>query len=200
MEVKLESLIEKIKEDGILEAKKASDEIIEQAKKQAQEIIDKAKSQAQTTVKTAEDKAAKLKSNTQANLKQAHRDLMLAVKEQITGLFDKVFKSQLDETLTPEFLKELLVKIVENFKPDEELEIVVSQKDKAKLEKLAISQLKKKVKTAIEVKVSPHISKGFRIGAKGKDVHYDFTDESISQALKSFLSPAVSAMLGADNG
>lgn len=200
MEIKLDSLIEKIKEDGILEAKKVSEEITEEAKAKAQAIIDKAELKAGEIIKAAEKEAEKLKSNVKAGLKQASRDLTLAVKEQIEVLFNKALKNKLTQELTPAFLKDLLVKIIGKWSPGESFEVVVSEEDKKKLKELVVSEVKKKIKGTIEIKVNSNINKGLRVGLKGKDIYYDFTDESILEALKSFLNPAISAMLDTKDG
>ena len=95
MDIKLESLIERIKQDGIEEAKKTSEEIIESAKKEALKIINKAEQEAEKIVNSAKEETEKLKDNASAVVKQAGRDLMLAVKEQLGQLFDKIVKSSL---------------------------------------------------------------------------------------------------------
>lgn len=202
MDVKLESLIEKIKKDGIEEAKKASQEIIQQAKKEASEIIKEAEKEAAKIREEAQEVAQKLKSNTESSLRQAARDLSLSLKEELKKLFDRLLKGKIGETLTPNFMKELILKMVDKWLAKEEvsLEVLVSKEDKEKLEELLFGELKKEAKNRIEIKVSKAIDRGFRIGIKGDAVHYDFTDESILESLKEFLNPTISAILDANNG
>lgn len=201
MEVKLESLIEKIKKDGVQQAKKMAQEIIDEARKQAVDIIKEANSQAQKTKEASQEEAEHFRKNTENSLKKASRDLILALREEITGLFDKVLKRKISEQLKPEFIKELIMKIVDNFptKKDKPFEVLISDKETEKLKNFLIASLKES-KRDIEIKTSNTIEQGFRIGIKGDNVYYDFTDEAIAQALEEFLNPTISEMLKIHNG
>ncbi len=201
MDVKLESLIEKIKKDGIAEAKKAAAAIIKEAKDKASQIIEEAGKEAAQTKNQAESRAKKLKSNTEDSLKQAARDLSLSLKEEIKRLLEKILKHKIAEGLSADFVKELILKIAGKWSTQAEpLEILVSKEDQQKVEGLVLSELRSQARKKIEVKVSKNIEKGFRIGLKGESLYYDFTDESILESLKEFLNPAVNAILDLNNG
>ena len=58
-----------------------------------------------------------------------------------------------------------------------------------------IKDEKKQAKEKLEIKAAPGIDKGFQISIKGEDLRYDFTDQSILEALKGFLSPSINAVL-----
>ncbi|MBU0878039.1 MAG: hypothetical protein KKD55_00325 [Candidatus Omnitrophica bacterium] len=203
MEVKLESLIEKIKKEGVEEAMRAVQEIAKEAQDKAQEIINEAQAQAGKIIDEAKKEADKLEYNSELAIKQAGRDLILRLREEISRLFSNVLKRSLTHTLTPQFLGELVVKIIDQWLPQREaqtIEIIVNDKDKQKLEELILSQLKKEAGDRLEIKINNNIDCGFRIGIKGEDVYYDFTDESILESLKEFLNPTVSALLDSING
>lgn len=197
MDVKLESLIAKIKKDGIEEANKASEGIIQDAREKADLIKEEAQKEASKIIDNAEKEAQKIKANTESSLKQAARDLSLTLKNEIAALFDKALKRKISAQLDPEFLKELIVKLIDKFLPQKGvvLETLVAQKDKHKLEELLLDALKDKAKDKIEIKASKTIECGFRIGIKDENLYYDFTDESVLESLKEFLNPAISAMI-----
>ncbi len=201
MDIKLESLIAKIKKDGIEEAKKTSAEIIEKAKGEAEAIIKQAQAQAQNAKAKAEASALKSESNAKASLKQAARDLILALKGELTTLFERILKDNAGQALSPDFMKELIAKIVDKWSAKEGAvkEVLVNKADKEKLEKLLLESLKKEAKKTIEIKTSKDIDKGFRIGIKGENFYYDFTDQSILEALKQFLNPALRTILDTNN-
>ncbi len=196
MDVKLESLIEKIKKDGIEEAKAAKDGIIQKADQEAKDIIKTANVQADKIVKEAKNQALRLKNNTESALKQAARDLMLTLKEEIKSLLGKILKRGISEALSPDFIKQLIIKIVEGWhlKRELDLEVLVNKADREKLEDLLISGLKKDAKEKIEIKIG-NVGRGFHIGEKKEGFYYDLTDEGISELLKEFLNPAISKLL-----
>lgn len=202
MEVKLDSLIEKIKKDGVEEAKKASDDIIQKANKEAEKIINEAKLKAEKFLNDSKDEFEKLKNNTQSSLKQASRDLLLVLREQIMGIFDRVLKAQVSKSLTPDLIKQLIVKVVDNWvvQKNDVVEVLVNEDDKKKLEDLMLSLLKQEAGNMIEINIGKNVDKGFRIGIKGQDVYYDLTDESILEAIKEFINPSIAAMLDNNNG
>lgn len=202
MEVKLESLIEKIKKDGIEEAEKSSEVIIQKAHEKASLIKEEANLEAKKITEKAKQDAQRLKNNTESSLRQAARDLVLALRGEISGLFDKILKKRISSSLDPDFIKELIIKVINTWSPKKgaTVEISVNQGDKEKLETLILLGLKDQAKETIEVKVNKTLDKGFRIGLKGENIYYDFTDESILEALKEFLNPAIVAMIEANNG
>ena len=200
METSLEGLIEKIKKDGVLEAKKSSEEIISSANKKAKEIISLAKKEAERINAQAESEAEKVKTNTQAVLNQAVRDALLLVKERITAELDKILKGEVTKTLTPEFTAGLISRIAENWAPDkEQLEVLVSEEERESLKNLILGKLKDKAKDNLVIKAGRDISRGFRIGVKGDEVYYDFSGEAIAEILKELVNPLVKKILdGAD--
>jgi len=202
MEVKLERLIEKIKEEGVTEGRKISQELIEKSKQEAKEIVNQAKQEAERIVNQAKQEATQLKKNAEMTIRQVSRDVVLALKEQLIHLCDNIFKQEVSKILTPDFLKELIIKIVTNWWERENvpLEILVSKEDKQKLEELLFVQLKQKAKNEIIVRINENVRKGFRIGVQGEDVYYDFSDESIWEALKSLLSPTLLRILEEKSG
>lgn len=200
MDIKLDNLIEKIKQDGINEAKKLSDEIINKAKVKASSIVEEAGKKAKEIVDNANKEAQDYGINAENALKQAQRDLILVLKEKITALFDKTFKREVSQSLSPEFLKELILKVVEHFSSVKEIEVLSSSADSDRLRDLISSALKKELKNSVVIKTDDRVSKGFRIGVKGENVYYDFTDDAILEALKQFLTPDLEQTLSKDNG
>lgn len=196
-EVKLEGLIEKIKNEGILAANHAAQEIENTAKEQAKEIVDAAKSEAQSILSRAKQESERLKVNVESALKQAARDFVLVVKEEIVKVFDRILKQQVKEVLTPEFLKEIIVSIVDKWSPNGQipLDFMLSEQDHQQLIGLIVSHFKKKLGETIEIKPNLNLDRGFCVGIKGQDVYYDFSDESLLEIFKSFLKPSLAAML-----
>jgi V/A-type H+-transporting ATPase subunit E len=199
MEVKLDSLIEKIKSEGVEGAQKQSSEIIEKAKNDAADIVAHAEKEAADIVAKAEAKAKQFQANSELAIQQAARDGELLFKSKITNLFDDVFKRETKTTLSPDFMKEMILKIVDQWKGSE-VEVTVNEADQAQLEAVLLAGLSEDVKKGISIKPSSNVSGGFQIGVKDENVYYDFTDDSLAAILKSFLNPKLNEILGAKNG
>ena len=195
MNVKLDSLIEKIKADGVDAAKKQAEEIIATANKDADEIIKKAKDKAAHYEKNAESEAKSYQKNAEIAIKQAARDTVLVLKEKITAILEQALLTDIDKTMNQDFLKDLIVKIAGVWAKDGDVEVLVNGMDVDALMAELKSALGNSVKSTIEVKLDRKISKGFRIGKKGDNLFYDFTDESILEALRIFLNPKLAEIL-----
>lgn len=197
MDVKLENLIEKIKREGVLEAQKTSEQIIKKAHHQAQDIIETARKDADQMRNKAQKDADQFSQSSQAALIQAARDVVLNIRERLIELCDTVFKRQVQETLTPQGVKELIFKVVEkwSYAKGQTIEVLLSEKDAEAVQELIVAGVKEKGAKQIVVRAIPSLEKGFRIGIKGEDVYYDFSDESIVEALQSMVNPMLGALI-----
>lgn len=195
MDAKLEKLIEQLRKEGIEAAQKEADAVLDKARKEAAAIKAAAGKEAETMKKAAEKEANRFRENSERAIQQAGRDAELKLKEQLFILFDRVFKREVGDALDKDFLQQIIRKVIEQWSADGDFEITLGKQDEAGLEKVLLAGLKKDVKKGIEIDAGAHIGKGFHIGLKGKDLYYDFTDESIAALLKSFLNKRLNDIL-----
>lgn len=195
MNVKLDSLIEKIKADGVDAASKQAEEILAAAKKDADDIVKKAKEKADQYRKNAETDAENYQKNAEIAIQQAARDTVLVLKEKITAILEQALLADVDKTLDKDFLKQLIVKVAEVWAKNDDVEVLVGGVDVDALTAELKDALSKNIKGTVEVKLDKKITSGFRIGKKGEDLFYDFTDESILEALRVFLNPKLAEIL-----
>jgi V/A-type H+-transporting ATPase subunit E len=195
MNVKLDSLIEKIKADGVDAASKQAEEILAAAKKDADDIVKKAKEKAEQYRKSAETDAENYQKNAEVAIQQAARDTVLVLKEKITAILEQALLADVDKTLDKDFLKKLIVKIAEVWAKNDDVEVLVGDVDVEALSAELKEALSKSIKGTVEVKLDKKITSGFQIGKKGDDLFYDFTDESILEALRVFLNPKLAEIL-----
>lgn len=195
MNVKLDSLIEKIKADGVDAANKKAEEIIASAKKEADDIIKKAREKADQYQKNAETESKAYQKNAEVAINQAARDTVLVLKEKITAILEQALLTDIDKTMDKDFLKELIVKVAEVWAKDGDVQVLVNGVDVESLTAQLKSALSSSIKNTVEVKLDKKISHGFRIGKKGENLFYDFTDESVLEALRVFLNPKLAEIL-----
>lgn len=198
MEVKLDQLIEKIKKEGVIEAKRQAEEIIKEARKKEGEIVSRAEKKAREIISKAEEEAGQFKINSENALRQAGRDLLLNLKERIYGLFDNLLKQKTREVFDPEYLKTVILEVIRKWDPDQEVswEVLLSQEDKDKLSQQLIDEIKNQARNkGLEIKTHPLVQKGFRLGIKGEEVYYDFSEESVAEALKTGIASNLAGLL-----
>ena len=201
MEVKLEQLIEAIKKDGVLEAQKQSREIIEKAQEEVSKLIAEAKSKAEQIISQAKIEADNFQDTAEKSIQLGGRDLILSLKEKIREIFNALLREKIQKELTPDYLKEIIMKVITNWEPGKEnsWQVLVNDKDKEQLKSALLKSFKEKVQGGIEIKTSRALENGFRIGLKGEDVYYDFSDESIVEAFSAFINPLIAELIKGKN-
>ena len=200
MDVKLDSLIEKLRTEGVEEAQQASREMMDRAREESAGIVSGAQSEAEKIVEDARAEAARLQENGELALRQAARDSELLLKKRINDIFDRVFKRKISELLTPESMKDIVLRITDQWQGGPGAELSLNEDEAKKLEDLLFSGVGEELKDSVFIRASNDIAHGFRVGMKGDSVYYDFTDESITEALMAFLQPRLKAILDGQDG
>lgn len=200
MAEKLQGLLEKIKTEGIEKAEAEKQKIIDDAKKEAQKIIDKANSEAESARKKAEEDSENLKKRAETAVQQASRDIMLKLKGEIQKRLENLVRDVSTESMTPEFMGDVIKEMAKAFSKDDSasdltLELLVSEKDREKLLKLLRGSLVKAFKETPEVFSDSEIGGGLKIGFKGSDVFFDFTDDAVTDLVCAYVSPQLAALL-----
>ncbi len=196
MDANLESLIEKIKSEGIEEAEKAAEEKLQEAEEKAGEIVETAEKEAEAIVKKAEQKANQLKQSGEEALKQARRDTILVTRERITEILDKIFEKRLEESLTPEFIREIVGKVIGQLGADDSYELTVPEAKLEKLSKLLLDEGADALDgEKIELLPDRELEAGIKIKVEGDDVYYDLSARGIASYLNQFLNPAIQKIL-----
>ena len=190
MEMDLGGVIAKIKKDGVEQAEEQAAAIIKDAEKKAKEILRSTQEQKEAVLKTAKEDAANLKATGEAALRQASRDVVLGLRARMEALLDTVVKKEVSQQLSIDVLKNIITTLITNSIKNEhtDLEILLSEKDKKDLRETLAGLLQKEIASGITIKVSPSIKKGFRLGKKGANLYYDFSDEAITEAFNFYLN------------
>ena len=197
MDTQLQDIIEKIHSEGIKGAEERTRQIIDSAEKQAQATLDRAREQADRIVKEAREEAARAKSAGEAALKQASRDLLLAVRTELTTLFGSVQREEVATALTPERMADLITHLVRSWSASESdgIEVLVAEGDRDALEASLHKALSQTVAAGVEIRPVKGITAGFRIGSKDGASYYDFTDETLADLLAAYLNPRLAELM-----
>lgn len=199
MAEKLKELLEKINQEGVKQAEEKAKAIESKAKKDAERLLEDAKIQAQRIVQEAKTEAEKIAGIRETALRQAARDLLLSLKDEIREILDRVISAETLKSMSHEdmvaILGNLIERYVETNAASSDIEVLLKKEDLGRLKDAFIGKLKNKLKDGIKFKPSPNINAGFSISFdKGKSF-FDFTDEGLAEALSAYLSPEISKLL-----
>jgi V/A-type H+-transporting ATPase subunit E len=202
MDIQLQELIDKIKKDGIESASQEAASLKAQAEKEAAAIVEAARKEAEAIVAAGKASAARDEKSGIAAVEQASRNLVLAFKDEIQGLLDRLVASKLAEAYNADTLKKALPDILKGWaKGADKLEVILPESEAKALEGFFKGELVSALKQGVQLRSSRSLGGGFRIAEKGGGAYYDFSAESVAELLSAYLNPRLAAVLsGAAKG
>jgi V/A-type H+-transporting ATPase subunit E len=196
MDVELGKLIEKLKAEGVEEGRRLGREKVEAAEKEAAALLEQARTEAAAILAKADQGATDFKTKGETAVRQAARDVQLLLKSRILELFERAFRAETAEALKPELIRDLILKAADRFSGSEGIDVVLSDRDRAAVEALVRAGLGRELQSGVVLKTDPAVRHGFRVALRGRDIYYDFTDETLAEALFALLKPQLRTLLG----
>lgn len=198
MPQELDHIIERIRQEGVDEAEKRSEEIISSARKQAASMIDDARAEADRILAEAEEKTKSIEKRSMAALDQAARDLLLTIEEAVENIFEDLIHEAVDQSMDQTLVRDVLTRVIgECFTGHDEggMEVLLSQEDGQELVEFFATKYKEKMDKGLELRTDSEVLKGFRISFKDKNVYLDYTSEAVAEALANFLRPRLAEIV-----
>ena len=195
MESQLQSLIDKIRTDGVAEAERQGKAVIDEAEQKAARLVADAESQAEGILERAKQDAARTEDAGKKALEQAGRNLVLGLERNITELFDRVLKEDIAQALTPEVLANLLDSVIGKWGPESGVVVELSEKDSEKLTEGLLAKVQERAKGGVTLKPVETVDAGFSLSEKNGSVFYDFTSGGIAEILAEYLNPMLGEIL-----
>ncbi len=198
MEIQLQELIDQIKKDGVETAEAQAAAILETAKAEAEKIIADAKTQADKIMSDAKNENERAVKSGEDAIRQAGRNLLISFRESVTKELKAIIGENVSSVYSSDALSQLIVKAVEGWasKPDaDDLSVILSSDDLAKLEDSLLAELKAKILTGVTLKANDNFDGGFRIAVNGDGAYYDYSKDAVTDMLSNYLSPKIIALL-----
>ena len=194
----IQGLLNRIQSEGIEKAEAEKNQILSDAKRQADAIVAQAKAEAAEIIKNAEAEAAMNESKGKAAVRQAARDVSLGLQSDLQKRLETLVRDTLGQAITPEIMGQIILKMAEKYLSDDTnatVEVLLSPNDAAALESGLKTGLLANLKAKPEIKISNTLSSGLKIGVKGTDVFFDFSDDALTEVICSFAGPKLAAAI-----
>jgi V/A-type H+-transporting ATPase subunit E len=200
MAEELQSLLERINEDGVKKAEEEKSKIISDAEKKADAIIKEAEIKAEALKKQSQEDALQNQKRAASAIKQAARDILLALREDLQGRLKSVVKECIGNAMTPDLMGQIILEMEKSFieKGSDEsmgLEVLINKNDLEKLENHIKAVLVKQLKTNPEITLGHDFSTGLKIASKGDDLFFDFSDETLTEIICDYVGPRLAGIL-----
>jgi V/A-type H+/Na+-transporting ATPase subunit E len=209
----VESLIDRLRDDGIAQGRSHAEALVAEAQKKSSDILAAAQREAEAIVVKAKTEAAKLKTAGDDAIALAMRDTLLSLEGEIVKRFrSNVVHLAKGLLVDPDFLQRLILEVARKAAPplaDKRVEVllpaqVVSVEDlRRKPEQATPGTLLHFVLTlgggmlrdGVRFFVAEDGEAGIRVNLVGDDVRIDLTESAISELLLRHLLPRFRALL-----
>jgi len=197
MEIQVQELIDKIKKDGINAASEEASKIKIEAEAEAKSIVEAAKKEAEGIISRGKQDAERSEKAGIAALEQASRNLVLAFKDEIQALLNKIINEHVSSHYNEDVLKEALPELLKSWvaKGGDNLAVILPEEQLSKLRSFFSEKLTGELWKGIELKSNRRLSSGFHISNKEGSVYYDFSAEAVAGLLSAYLNPKLAEIL-----
>lgn len=191
MAEELQQLLEKIQHDGVEKANAEAAAIVAAAKEKADALVKNAQDAAKAAGEKAEADAKAYAARAEETIRQAARDTVLKVKEDVTRLLTNLLAEDVKAAMAADAVAIAGTAIRELVSGSAEAEVSVS----AKLAEAVRAQLAAQSLDGVKVVSDETTGTGFTVKLDNGRVEHDFTDAAIAGALAQRLRPDLAALL-----
>lgn len=195
MAEELQGLIDTLNREVLEKAEQEAALITAAAEEKANRLVQEAEKKAAQIISTAEHQAEAFTDRAIKTLGHAGRDLLIKVKAGIERLIQSLAKEAVQENLSSDVVKEMLIKMSDDYfslaasgKP---LQVAVSPDDHQSLVRFFADRYKNKLAAGLEIKLDPQVERGFRVKIGDEAAYHDFTATAIAEELAKLLKPVL---------
>lgn len=197
MSEELQGLLNKIQAEGLEKAETERARLVAEAKAQADAIIADAKAQADKIRKDAEADAEASRKKADAAVRQAARDVIISLKDDLQEKLRAVVREAAAQAMTPEAMAGLIAKVAEQFARNAAsgAEVILSVREREDAAQKLIGCLPDVLKKNASVQLGRGFAAGFKIGFNDSEVFLDFSDEALADVICEFVGPKLAAVI-----
>lgn len=198
MEIQLQELIEKIKNDGVKAAEEKAEDIIKSAKTEAEKIVADANAQAEKILASAKAENERMVKSSENAIRQAGRNLLISFRESVSRELDMILNENVSAVYSSDKLAKLIIDVVQGWadKPDaEDVSVILNSESLKSLEETILASIKEKMLKGVTLRANDNFDGGFRIAVNNGSAYYDYSTEAVVDMLSNYLSPKVTQLL-----
>ena len=186
MSEELQGLLNKIQAEGLEKAENERARLVAEAKAQADKIRRDAEADAEASRKKAD-----------AAVKQAARDVVISLKDDLQEKLRAVVREAAAQAMTSEAMAGLIAKIAGQFAQNAAsgAEVILPVREREEAAQKLIGCLPEVLKKNTTVQLGRGFAAGFKIGFNDSEVFLDFSDEALADVICEFVGPKLAAVI-----
>lgn len=182
----LDTLIDKIKSEAIEAAEHKATEILDRARMEAQSITTEAEAKREALLFGADKEAQATLAKGEIALKQAARDLIISVRNDLLELLKKLLEQEVEDNFTPDLMEKAILIIMENMGSGTELRL--SEDMESELAEKVRRRLQQS-DTSNSISMDSALPKGFSVAKTEEGWSYHISSKELADLLNDHLSP-----------
>ena len=188
---KLELLTKKIYEEGIEKAQNDAQNILDKAQQEAENIVKEAEEKAKAIMEKAQNESAALRQKTETELGMSAKQAVAALKQQVTNLISNNIAVDMTTAAfrDEDFVRELMVKIIEkwNTEGNADLNVIMNDKEKEDFEKYLLAKHKDLLNNNLTIVTNNSQKDGFVIQPKDGSYKMTFSEKVFEEFFNAYL-------------
>lgn len=187
MEEQLQSLLDRIRSEGVERAEAEAATIVQQAEDRARATIEEAQAEAERIRRRAQEDADAALQRGEKALEQASRDLLLTLQRRIEAVLRQSLRENLAEALTPQTVAEMLVRLADAYAAhdmnESRVDVLLEPEDRERLAALVMQDYRGLVNQGLTLRTDEKLDKGFRVSFAEDELYHDFSLQALADAL-----------------
>jgi len=193
MTEELQSLLERIRKEGVERAEAEAASIVAAADDRARRTLAEAQAAADDLRRAGEAEAEARRQRGETALEQAGRDFLLTLQQRIEAVLRESLRDTLAAALTPETVADMLVRLADAYAAhdmnESRVDMLLSPEDREGLAGIVMEQYRDLVEQGLVLRADERLDKGFKVSFADDDLYHDFSLEALAEALAPVLKP-----------
>ena len=197
MEEQLQSLLDRIRHEGVERAEAEAEGIVGEAQQRARHIVADAEADADGLRRGAESDAAASRERGEKALEQAGRDFLLALQKSIEAILRETLRDTVATALTPEVVADMLVRLAEAYAGhdmnESRVDVLLAPEDRDRIAAIVMQKYRDLVGQGLTLRADERLDKGFKVSFVDDKLYHDFSLPALAEALAPVLKPPLGA-------
>jgi V/A-type H+/Na+-transporting ATPase subunit E len=195
----LQSLLDRIRSEGVERAEADAAAIVDRAHGRAADIVAEAEAEAARLRRAAEEDAEASLQRGEKALAQAARDFLLSLQSRIEAVLRQSLRGTVSGALTPETVAEMLVRLADAYAAhdmnESRVDVLLAPEDREALAALVLERYRELVGQGLTLRADEKVERGFRVSFADDNVYHDFTLPALAEALAAVLKHPLSEIV-----
>ena len=193
MTEELQSLLERIRAEGVERAEAEAARIIGEAEERAASIVAAGEAEVDALRREAEaDAAASLERGTVA-LEQAGRDFLLTLQKGVEAVLRETLCGAVADALSPDLMADMLLRLADAYAEhdmnESRVDVLLSREDRDAVGAIIMEKYRELAKQGLSLRLDERVDSGFKVSFVDYNLYHDFTAAALAEALAPDLKP-----------